>query len=339
LSDPATSDSHSPSDPKRGYRLAFFVYQNITGLLGALSIAAFLGHFIEFDWRGMLAQLFGVWDSSVRPTVKLLFDATIIAACAKLFKWHIAIPLMLRDYISAGVVLTLSGVRAERRPLSHIIPTLASLKADVLEWLQLTGNVARSAYLAVLYTAIFVGASLEIVLDLTRILWAAILAILARLVCAAKAEPYIYYTLFLDEAELLNRSSSHLFKRRTALAGILGAVIRLLQLLAWTGVRFSLALFFVVLFVLTIMLVLILWPFVMFGNLLLLAPIGDRLFLGMERFIFRRITHQPWDEAERSKQIWQGRASRRWTALGTPLPLLYLLLAVVINHLIRGSSG
>ena len=50
-------------------------------------MVAFLGHFIDFDWRGALRELLGMWDVYARPAVKLLFDATVVAFAKWAFGW------------------------------------------------------------------------------------------------------------------------------------------------------------------------------------------------------------------------------------------------------------
>lgn len=133
LSEPVTTDSESSRSERKGiHRYAIAVYGQIAGIIGALTIATFLGHFIAFDWRGALAQITGVWDSAVRPTVKVILDAVVIYPCAWLFRWHIAIQIVLRDYISVGIVLFFSGMRIEWK---IIWPAYKQLPYDIFtEW-------------------------------------------------------------------------------------------------------------------------------------------------------------------------------------------------------------
>jgi len=95
-------------------KLGFAIYEHISAILAAIALAAFIGHFINFDWRGAINQLFSAWDAVVRPTVKQILDITIVRPLARLFNWHINIPVLVRDYIAVGLVFLMSFVRRGR---------------------------------------------------------------------------------------------------------------------------------------------------------------------------------------------------------------------------------
>ncbi len=96
----------------KGIGFGYIIYQHVAGVLGAFALIAFLGHFVHLDWRGALVVLVGVWDTVVRPAVKGIFDATIVAFLKWAFDWHLDVPLIARDYLSVGLLVFLSELRS-----------------------------------------------------------------------------------------------------------------------------------------------------------------------------------------------------------------------------------
>src|ERR1700730_2412815 len=92
-------------------KLGWGVYQQVAAVLAAFSLAALLGHFLDIGWRGILESLVGYWDAYVRPAVKWLSGVLIERPLTWAFGWHFEMPLLARDYLSAGFVLTLSLLR------------------------------------------------------------------------------------------------------------------------------------------------------------------------------------------------------------------------------------
>lgn len=90
------------------------VYQQVAGMIGAFALAALVSHVAEIDWRGALAAAIDVWDTYVRTAVKGALDLIIVMPLAWLFEWRIDIPLLVRDYVSVGLMLFLSSVRVDR---------------------------------------------------------------------------------------------------------------------------------------------------------------------------------------------------------------------------------
>lgn len=111
------------------------VYQHLVAMLGALGLAAFLSDFIIFAWHGMFRDLFGLWDSVVLPAMRLLAGITVVPLGAKLFDWHPHVPLLVQDYICAGIVLLPSNLHAERRIhlFSQLQNAVNSMRSGVLE--------------------------------------------------------------------------------------------------------------------------------------------------------------------------------------------------------------
>ncbi len=107
----ASADSHTDGQ-RRGIGLGYVIYQQVAGVLGAFALIAFLSHFWDIGWRGVLADLVGVWGQYVRPIIKTFFDVTIVAFLKWVFDWRIEVPLAVVDYFSVGFVMFLSYWRA-----------------------------------------------------------------------------------------------------------------------------------------------------------------------------------------------------------------------------------
>jgi hypothetical protein len=92
-------------------KLAWGVYRHLAAVLGAFSLAVFFGNLFHLGWRGVLADLVGLWDQYVRPPVKWLADG-VTWSLAHFFHLHVELPLVVRDYFSVGLVFLLSLCRA-----------------------------------------------------------------------------------------------------------------------------------------------------------------------------------------------------------------------------------
>jgi hypothetical protein len=86
-------------------------YQHVAGVLGAFALAAFASRVFSLDWRGILADVVGVWDSYVRPVTRSVADA-VVWPVERVFGWTIEVPVLVRDYVAVGLVLFLSFARA-----------------------------------------------------------------------------------------------------------------------------------------------------------------------------------------------------------------------------------
>ncbi|MGD0192886.1 MAG: hypothetical protein ABSD74_19285 [Rhizomicrobium sp.] len=95
----------------RVYYIVRTAFRHVGGVFGAFALAAFFAHFINLDWHGALGQFFGAWNAVVRPVTKHLLDLTVVPVWLWLFGWQPHIPLIVRDYLSTGVVLLLSIFR------------------------------------------------------------------------------------------------------------------------------------------------------------------------------------------------------------------------------------
>lgn len=107
------SDNEQREEP-RGLGWGYIIYQQIAGVIGAFALVAFLGNFVQVDWRGALRELVEAWDLYVRPAVALVFNLTVSAAVKALLKIEFEVPLVVRDYFSVGFVLIFSHVRMLR---------------------------------------------------------------------------------------------------------------------------------------------------------------------------------------------------------------------------------
>lgn len=93
-------------------RVVYILYQQVAGVIGAFSLSALLSHFVTIDWRGILHVLATAWDAYVRPTVSFVLNNTVVALLEVIFRVHLKIPLIVRDYLSVGFVLVISSLRA-----------------------------------------------------------------------------------------------------------------------------------------------------------------------------------------------------------------------------------
>jgi len=118
------------SDRERGVSLGYVFYSQIAGVLGAFSLAAFAGHYLDFGWRGLLLNLIEGWDHYVRPATAWLLDATVVAWIRSLFHIHLHLPQLAKDYFSVGFILCLSWVRASRWAHAHFIQTIKAVVRD-----------------------------------------------------------------------------------------------------------------------------------------------------------------------------------------------------------------
>lgn len=126
---------------ERGVSLGYVFYTQVAGVLGAFSLAGFAGHHFAMGWRGILLTAVGAWDSYIRPATNWFLDATVVALFNTLFHFRIDIPLLARDYLSVGLILCLSWVRATRWAHAHFVQTLRAIvrnpsNADVDEMIE-----------------------------------------------------------------------------------------------------------------------------------------------------------------------------------------------------------
>jgi hypothetical protein len=124
-----------------GVSLGYVFYTQVAGVLGAFSLAAFAGHHFSLGWRGLLLTMISAWDAYIRPATNWLLDATVVALAKSFIHIQIDIPPMLRDYLSVGLILCLSWVRASRWAHAHFVQTLRVIvgnpeRADVDEMIE-----------------------------------------------------------------------------------------------------------------------------------------------------------------------------------------------------------
>lgn len=112
---------------ERSVSLGYVFYTQIAGVLGAFSLAAFAGHYFHLGWRGLLLTLVGCWDAYVRPTTNWLLDVSIVSLVRLVLHARIELPLWLKDYLSVGLILCLSWVRASRWAHAHFIQTMVAI--------------------------------------------------------------------------------------------------------------------------------------------------------------------------------------------------------------------
>ena len=101
-------------------RILWSVYQHVASVLAIIGLAAVLNHVFHIEWRSVLGTVVGYWDEIVRPVAKVLLDHLIVVPLGWV-GWHIELPVLLRDYLTIGLILMVSFVRAAARAVSASI--------------------------------------------------------------------------------------------------------------------------------------------------------------------------------------------------------------------------
>ncbi len=91
---------------KRG--LLSIVYLHFLGVIGALSIALFLSHLVE--WRGFIDTAVDWWAGMVRPIVDFVSSPAVHLLDKYLLR-DFYIPVILKDYLAVGIVFIFSRWR------------------------------------------------------------------------------------------------------------------------------------------------------------------------------------------------------------------------------------
>jgi hypothetical protein len=101
-----------PSERTGVVAFGWAAYRQVAAILGAFALAAFIGNYVELDWRSFLGTLFGLWEETVRPAVKWVLDLLISTPLSWL-GLHVEVPVLVRDYLSVTAILALSVIRAD----------------------------------------------------------------------------------------------------------------------------------------------------------------------------------------------------------------------------------
>lgn len=117
--DSAVPDTES-NDSVTTLGVVVFAYKQVMNVLAALSLAFFVSRHFNLQWHGVIAELVDFWGTTVRPLTKILLDNTVVPLCAWLFHWRLSIPLLVRDYLSVGIILSLSAYRS-RAPQRRLV--------------------------------------------------------------------------------------------------------------------------------------------------------------------------------------------------------------------------
>ena len=90
------------------YSIFWLGYQQIAAILAAFTLITFLKHLGDLNLHGIVGELIGIWSTVVRPAVKWLLDISLVAFVRWAFHWQLEIPLVIRDYFAAGLILYMS---------------------------------------------------------------------------------------------------------------------------------------------------------------------------------------------------------------------------------------
>jgi hypothetical protein len=94
-------------------RVGIQTYRQIAALTGTLSMLVLLHHMFNLDIRGLLGEIVEYWDQYVRPIMKWATDILIVVPL-RLLGISIELPVNFRDWLTVGVILCASYVRAFR---------------------------------------------------------------------------------------------------------------------------------------------------------------------------------------------------------------------------------
>ena len=112
------------------------VYQQTAAVFGAFGVAAIIGHFWSIGWKGWLQTLVGVWDDTVRPVMAWLLHYLVTVPLS----WvglEFEVPLLVRDYLSVGMIFAMSYRRAGPDDLLHTDWRRISVRVFVWPWASL----------------------------------------------------------------------------------------------------------------------------------------------------------------------------------------------------------
>jgi hypothetical protein len=324
-----TDEQQSQSRFRKLLGIGLFIYLQIAGALSAIAVLSFLGHFIQFDWRSTLSQIFGAWNSLVRPTATLVLDICVVTPLR-----HIGISIVispaLRDYIAAGVAFLACCVRAETKPVGLLA---RSWFVDTLDdWIGflrfgLRANL-REVPTSFMHLLFFIPLRI-LLLIAVPVLW----------VCSL-----IGWALWKlsthDRDEALQSDLRSIARASSIELGYAGSVLRTaawfsIVSLTRAAISFVLAvviILFNLLFPIVMVAVMILlWPLGVLATLLLPTPVGVWAVA-----ISARIATQMTDEEViKLKQLVRSQRAARWgVAACTLIPMAYVFVALAVNYTI-----
>src|SRR5262245_13561756 len=109
--DDEDQQEHEPAQlkPRRARRAARFglgVYESVSSPFSAIGMLGVVVGLFHLGLHGLVAFLVGIWASTVRPAVAAALHVLVTVP----FGWlgvHFEVPLVVRDYVSVGLVLAL----------------------------------------------------------------------------------------------------------------------------------------------------------------------------------------------------------------------------------------
>src|SRR5262245_43615072 len=98
-----------PGARRKGPSFFTLLYAQIAGVLGALAALALSSNFIDLGLKGVVGEVFTMWNEKVRPLVSIPIHLAINALPAWM---HFEPPVILKDYLALGFTLWLSTLRS-----------------------------------------------------------------------------------------------------------------------------------------------------------------------------------------------------------------------------------
>jgi uncharacterized membrane protein YiaA len=169
----------------KGIGFWYFAYLQISAVISVFALAAFLGHFVPLNWHGVLRDMVGVWNETVRPAVNFLLTITIVSLLRWALNWHITIPLMVRDYVAVGIALYLSIIRVMYKDILENSEEKKPEEETSEEKLSAFEELFGKLIVFPLYTVFVLVKTLSVIiiaLLLCVVLWPAIIAYSVKLI-------------------------------------------------------------------------------------------------------------------------------------------------------------
>ncbi len=304
------------------------IFQHISAMLTALAVLALIAHFIVLDWRGAMAQLFNVWNSTVRPQLHYILHVVVETP----LQWlgiSIVIPNIVRDYVAVGIAINLTFIRAEGGQFWAPFAFLA--KPDSI----------RDSIRALKYPALFAGICIyQLLVRLTAFLTLVIALPLQMLSTYASKAIFPFPPGEIDEshsgqptATLKENCRLNVLVSRFLTRLILSATLQLGRwlLALLLGVLCTILAWPIALMLLAILIAMSisLWPIMFIVYAFSAGHIGDRLILLLGSMAMRSS-----DQSTLRENLSKNRHQRWRTAEAVLLPVAYLLIALIVNYLI-----
>ena len=108
-------EQHGPSKLRKAAKFGRGLYQQVASTFSAIGMLALIAGLWHLGLRGVIAWLVGIWDATVRPAVAFVLHGLVTVPLGWIHV-HFEVPVVVRDYLSVGLVLALSARRERKVP-------------------------------------------------------------------------------------------------------------------------------------------------------------------------------------------------------------------------------